>query len=169
MAPVCSVTVITVSAAGPGDAGAIAALLEELDRFYGVTGPPRAGERVRQVSEALFGSPPAAYALLARDGLGPALAGPSEGHRNEYEASPARSLYLKELFVSAAYRGQGVGTLLMNAVLETAARHGCRRVEWTTDPGNTAAQAFYARLGLPRHPKVFYRLEDTGSGFRPAG
>jgi GNAT superfamily N-acetyltransferase len=163
------VTVITVSAAGPGDAEAIAALLEELDRFYGVTGPGRAGERVRQVSEALFGSPPAGYALLARDGLRPALAGLASYSFLWPSLGPARSLYLKELFVPAAYRGQGVGTLLMNAVLEAAARHGCRRVEWTTDPGNTAAQAFYARLGLPRHPKVFYRLEDTGSGFRPAG
>jgi GNAT superfamily N-acetyltransferase len=160
-------TVITVSAAGPGDAAAIAALLEELDRFYGVTGPWQAGERVRQVSEALFGSPPAAYALLARDGPRPAVTGLAAYSFLWPSLGPARSLYLKELFVSAAHRGQGVGTLLMNAVLDMAARHGCRRVEWTTDPGNTAAQTFYARLGVPQHPKIFYRLEDTGSGFRP--
>lgn len=170
IAPVCSGTVITVSAAGPGDAAAIAALLAELDRFYDVTAPQPAGDRVRQVSEALFGRPPAAYALLARDGLRPAtVAGLASYSFLWPSLGTVRSLYLKELFVPAAYRGQGVGGLLMNAVLEAAARHGCRRVEWTTDPSNTAAQAFYARLGLPTHPKVFYRLEDTGSGFRPAG
>ena len=64
-----------------------------------------------------------------------------------------------------AYRRQGVGKLLMHAIFETAAALGCSRVEWTTDAGNTAAQAFYAKLGLPAHPsKVFYRVEDTGSG-----
>jgi GNAT superfamily N-acetyltransferase len=76
--------------------------------------------------------------------------------------------------VPAAYRRQGVGTLLMQAVFGTAAGLGCSRVEWTTDVGNTAARAFYARLGLPAcgppalPSKVFYRIEDTGPGIRPA-
>jgi hypothetical protein len=54
----------------------------------------------------------------------------------------------------------------MKAVFETAARHRCSRIEWTTDTGNAGAQAFYAELGLPQHPsKVFYRVQDTGAGF----
>ncbi len=157
-----------MSAAGPGDEEAIAALLEELDRFYGVTAHWPAAERVRQVSEALFGSSPTAHALLAWDGPPPAtLAGLASYSLLWPSLGPTRSLFLKELFVPAAYRGQGVGRQLVSAVLDAAERHGCRRVEWTTDPGNTAAQAFYARLGLRRHPKIFYRIEDTGSGFRP--
>ena len=76
-----------------------------------------------------------------------------------------RSLYLKELYVPTAYRGRGTGERLMRAVFETAARLGCSRVEWTTDAGNATARAFYARLGLPEYPsKVFYRVEDDGSG-----
>ena len=48
----------------------------------------------------------------------------------------------------------------MRAVFEVAARLGCSRVEWTTDAGNAAARAFYARLGVPEYPwKVFYRIE----------
>ena len=79
---------------------------------------------------------------------------------------PTRSLYLKELYVPAAYRGRGVGKLLMRAVFEAAARHGCSRVEWTTDVTNTGAQAFYARLALPRYPsKVFYRVETGDVGW----
>jgi len=51
----------------------------------------------------------------------------------------------------------------LRSVFETAAARGCSRVEWTTDAGNTAARAFYARLGLPELPsKVFYRAEDGG-------
>ena len=48
----------------------------------------------------------------------------------------------------------------MQAVFDTAAGCGCSRVEWTTDVGNAAARAFYARLGVPEYPsKVFYRVE----------
>jgi ribosomal protein S18 acetylase RimI-like enzyme len=79
-----------------------------------------------------------------------------------------RSLYMKELYVAGAYRGQGVGKLLMRAIFETAAQRGCSRVEWTTDTDNVAAQDFYAKLGLPSRPsKIFYRVEDTGSGLPP--
>ena len=151
---------ITVSPAEPGDAEAIAALLEELGRFYGTPASGSPQWRVNQVNEAIFTTPPAAYALIARDGRQVAgLAAysflwPSKG--------PARSLYLKELYVAGAYRGQGVGKLLMHAVFETAAMLKCSRVEWTTDRGNTAARAFYAGLGLPEYPsKIFYRVEDT--------
>jgi hypothetical protein len=58
-----------------------------------------------------------------------------------------------------------LGKLLMRAIFETAGTLGCSRVEWTTDAGNTAAQAFYAKLGLAAYPsKIFYRVEGTGSG-----
>jgi GNAT superfamily N-acetyltransferase len=150
--------VITVSPAEPRDAAAIAALLEDLGRFYGAAGSEPLDRRVDQIKEAIFSSPPAAYALLARD------AGEVAGLAAYSFLWPAvgasRSLFLKELYVPEAYRRQGVGRLLMRAVFETAAAMGCSRVEWTTDVGNTAAQAFYARLGLTAYPsKVFYRVE----------
>lgn len=57
--------------------------------------------------------------------------------------------------------------MLMQAVFDVASKHGCSRVEWTTDRDNSGAQGFYATLGLPTQPsKVFYRVEDTGTGFR---
>ncbi len=81
-----------------------------------------------------------------------------------------RSLYLKELYVAQACRGRGIGRLLMQALFGLAAKHGCSRVEWTTDRGNTSAQAFYHRLGLPVHAsKLFYRAEDTGEGLHLPG
>jgi len=159
--------VITVSPAEPGDAAAIAALLEEMDRFYGAAEPEPPGQRVRQVNEAIFASPPAACALLARDGS--LIAGIAAYSYLWPAIGLTRSLYLKELYVPDAYRRQGVGKLLMGALFETARKHGCSRVEWTTDTGNAGAQAFYEELGLPVHPsKVFYRVEDTGTDSQPA-
>jgi RimJ/RimL family protein N-acetyltransferase len=55
----------------------------------------------------------------------------------------------------------------MSALFEVAVKHGCSRVEWTTDRDNPGAQAFYDRLGVPLlASKIFYRVEDTGTGLR---
>lgn len=159
---------ITVSPASPGDAGAIAALLTEMDLFYGPAPSEPAGQRTRQVSEAIFASPPAAYALLARDG--DYLAGIAAYSFLWPAVGLTRSAYLKELYVAGAYRRQGVGKILMNALFEVAAKLGCSRVEWTTDTDNAGAQAFYEDFGVPVHrSKIFYRVEDAGSGFPAIG
>jgi len=160
--------VITVSTAQPGDVPAIVALLEELGRHYGVTETETRGRRMGQVSEMLFGGPPTAYALLARDEPdGEGQGGPAAGLAAYSFLWPAvgtgRSLFLKELYVAEGYRRRGVGRALMRGVFETATVLGCVRVEWTTDPGNTAARAFYAGMGLGTHPKVFYRAESWTS------
>ncbi len=156
---------MTVRLAGLDDAAAMAVLLEEMDRFYGAAGTEPFSERLRQINEALFSSPPAAYALLAWDST--RLAG-FAGYSFLWPAvGLTRSLYLKELYVANDYRRRGVGKLLMQAIFDVAGKHGCSRVEWTTDSDNSGAQAFYANLGLPVHPsKVFYRAEDTGAGFQ---
>lgn len=155
---------ITVSAAVPSDALAIASLLEEMDRFYGATDSGQADDRVRQINDAAFTSQPAAWALLARNDA--ALAGIAAYSFLWPAVGLTRSLYLKELFVGEGYRRQGVARLLMLALFGVAAEHGCSRVEWTTDSSNTSAQAFYAGLGMDAYPsKVFYRVEGTGTGF----
>ncbi len=154
---------ITVSAAQPGDVPAIVGLLEELGRHYGVPQTEARGRRMGEVSETLFGSPPTAHALLARDEDEGLVAGLAAYSFLWPAVGTGRSLFLKELYVAAGYRRQGVGKALMRAVFETATALGCVRVEWTTDPGNAAAQAFYAGLGLATHPKVFYRAEPWTS------
>ncbi len=124
---------ITVSPALPHDAPAMAALLAEMDHFYGATGTKPADDQVRQIHDALFSSPPAAYALLARHGT--AVAGIATYSFLWPAAGRTRSLYLKELYVARAYRRQGIGNLLMQALTELAGMHQCSRIEWTTDTG----------------------------------
>lgn len=145
----------------PGDEGALVALYAELDEFYGVaalpgTSPP-ARERADQARAALFGDPPVGYALLAWDG--PVLAG-FAGYSFIWPSSAlTTSLYLKELYVAAAYRRSGAGRLLMGRLREIAVARGCSRIEWTTDTGNLAAQSFYESLGAePLPTKLFYRV-----------
>ena len=160
------ISVIEISLAGPGDAAAIAELLDEMDRFYGGAGSDPVDVRIQQVSEALFGTVPAAWALLARD------CGEVAGIASWSYLWPAvgltRSLYLKELYVSESHRRRGVGRLLMQAVFEAAREQKCSRVEWTTDTDNRHGLAFYRQLGLPVHSsKVFYRVEGAATGMPP--
>ena len=148
---------IKLADAAPADAAAIAGLLAELAVFYGGTPEGTPGERAEQVDAALFGDPPAARALLAWDGS--ELAGLASWSFLWPAAGLTRSLYLKELYVGQAYRRAGVGKLLMEELHRIAADHGCSRVEWTTDMGNSGAQRFYESLGAtPLATKIFYRL-----------
>ena len=147
-----------VRPAEPGDLKELAALLDELDRFYGATDIEPIEARLRQIDEALFTDPPAAFALLAwhdADLLGMATYSflwPAAG--------VTRSLFLKELYVAEAYRRSGVGGLLMRNLFEIAAERNCTRVEWATDDFNAEAQRFYEALGhQPNQSKVLYRAE----------
>jgi len=144
----------------------MATLLEEMDRFYGATGTEPAAERERQIRDALFASPPAAYALLAFDG--DQLVGMAAYSFLWPAVRLTRSLYLKELYVAERSQRHGIGRALMAALVEVASKQGCSRVEWTTDHDNPGAVAFYAALGAPAdHSKIFYRIEDTGTGLHP--
>jgi Acetyltransferase (GNAT) family len=93
-----------VTQAEPADVHALADIAEEMDRFYGAAKVEPAETRMRQISEALFHDPPSAYALLAWNNnrligfVSYSFLWPAVGL--------TRSLYLKELYVSEAARGQ---------------------------------------------------------------
>ncbi len=152
---------VEIRAAASGDVEAIALLMEDLDRFYGATEVESPGVRVPRIAAALFQEPKAAYALLAWGNGQPV--GMAAYSFLWPAAGVTRSLYLKELYVTEAVRGKGVGTSLMQRLCLVAVEHECSRVEWTTDKGNVLGEAFYERLGVPQNQeKNFYRLESNG-------
>jgi GNAT superfamily N-acetyltransferase len=153
--------VITLAAATPADSAAVAVLCAELDEFYGDIPQGSPEQRTAQVREALFGDLPGGRALLAWDNR-EILAGFASYSLLWPAAGLSTSLYLKELYVGQSYRRAGVGKLLMDGLYRIAAERGCSRVEWTTDAGNQAAQAFYASMGVkPLATKIFYRATGT--------
>ncbi|WP_431886757.1 GNAT family N-acetyltransferase [Micromonospora wenchangensis] len=125
----------TVVAAEPVNVDAIAALLEELHTFYGETEVEPRDVRIRQITEALFGDPPLAHAVLVGDTQ--ALVGLATYSFLWPAAGLTRPLYLKELYVAESARGQGLGTLLMDSLVGVAVANSCSRIEWTTDRDNT--------------------------------
>ena len=65
-----------------------------------------------------------------------------------YSTFAARpTLYLEDLFVLPAYRGQGAGRALLIELARIAVRKKCGRMEWTVLDWNTSAIRFYRRLG----------------------
>lgn len=154
-----------VTAAEPGNVEAIAALVEEMDHFYGASDIEPLDLRIQQINDAVFTDPPAAYVLLAWEG--DQLLGFASYSFLWPAAGLTRSLYLKELYVTQAYQRKGIGKLLMQHLSGIAVKHACSRFEWTTDQDNPDAQRFYELLGIPRNAsKVFYRLD--GDALRQA-
>ena len=72
------------------------------------------------------------------------------------------TLYLEDLFVTPAARGQGAGRALFRTCVAQAVRNGCGRMEWQVLTWNTPSIDFYERLGARRladwHP---YRLDQA--------
>jgi GNAT superfamily N-acetyltransferase len=68
--------------------------------------------------------------------------------------------YMKDLFTSAAVRGQGVGKSLMQFIAAFAIEHGCTRFDWTAETTNPKAAEFYLSLGASLiEEKQYFRLD----------
>ena len=68
--------------------------------------------------------------------------------------------YMKDLFTSAAVRGQGVGKSLMRFIAAFAVEHGCTRFDWTAETTNPKAAEFYLSLGASLiEEKQYFRLD----------
>ncbi len=145
---------ITIRFAGPEDGDALAAMIDAMDRH--------SGDPERPAGEAR-----AAVELWLRDGAGPTrfVLGFAGGAPLGFAASavvhPGSGLrglmFLKDVFVMAAHRGQGVGERIMRYLAEFCARQGLGHSDWVVE--TERSQRFYERLGATLQPhKRFMRL-----------
>jgi len=58
-----------------------------------------------------------------------------------------KSLYLDDLYVIEKYRGNGLGSKLMDEVFEMAKEQGCKKVKWQVSKWNKNAIEFYKSKG----------------------
>lgn len=69
---------------------------------------------------------------------------------------------LRHLFVRRELRGRGIGRALLAFLARHVRAEGGTRIDWTAGAGNTAAIAFYDRLGVGKlGDKVHYRLDGA--------
>ena len=65
-----------------------------------------------------------------------------------YSTWKGKSLYLEDLIVKKEFRGQGIGSRLMDAVIDKAREGGYTRLEWQVLDWNEGAIEFYKKLGV---------------------
>lgn len=58
-----------------------------------------------------------------------------------------KSLYMDDLYVKPEFRGRGIGTQLIKAVIAYAKEAKCAKVRWQVSHWNTPAIEFYNSLG----------------------
>lgn len=59
-----------------------------------------------------------------------------------------KSLYLEDLIVSEAYRGNGIGTLLLDKIIKTAKTENCKRLRLQVLHWNQPAIDLYQKSGF---------------------
>lgn len=77
-----------------------------------------------------------------------------------------REAEIVSIAVALAFRGQGVGTALMERLLDLAAAGGASRVRLMVRTDNQAAIRFYRGFGFRRARRVARYYEDGADGYR---
>ncbi len=115
----------------------------------------------------LFGPRPYAEVLLADTDAGE-TAGFALFFHNFSTWLGKPGIWLEDLFVEPAYRGQGFGKALLLTVAGIAVERGCGRFEWAVLDWNEPAIAFYRSLGAEAMDEwTIYRV--TGQALQRLG
>ena len=124
------------------DAVALEGLIAALNRDQG---DPDDRLTAARIGQDLIGSGSAVVMVAeAPDGV---LVGFVTGHHT-YETAYAESgIYVGDLYVAPGHRRRGVARALLAALARQGHATGARHLWLTARPGNTAAHAFYRRLG----------------------
>jgi ribosomal protein S18 acetylase RimI-like enzyme len=72
--------------------------------------------------------------------------------------------WTEDVAVDEAGRGQGVGTVLTEAMVERAQELGCRTVDLTSRPSRASANRMYQRAGFVARDTNVYRLDLRDEG-----
>ena len=98
----------------------------------------------------LFGAKPVVEAVVAERGARVVAFALFFTNFSTFLAKPG--LYLEDLFVEPAQRGQGIGQALLEHLARLAASRGYGRFEWSVLDWNEGAIRFYQRMGATVMP-----------------
>lgn len=100
---------------------------------------------VEKLEATLFGSKPAAEALIAEVAGNPVGFALFFQNYSTFLAKPG--IYLEDLYVQPTSRDLGIGKALLAQVAAVAHQRGCGRYEWSVLDWNTPALDFYRAMG----------------------
>ena len=142
-------------AAGPDDLHDLLRLIRGLAEYERLTHLLEVTPE--SLARHLFGERPAAEAWVAEleageGGVRGAVVGFALFFTNFSTFLARPGLYLEDLFVEPAERGQGIGQALLEHLARLAASRGCGRFEWSVLDWNEGAIRFYQRMGATVMP-----------------
>ena len=144
----------------PDDVEGLALLAQELLAFYGLPARNQRSYMAHIMATEIFERESNLKVLVAETSAG--LRGFIAYTEVFALASCQRSFFIQDLFVTRRARTSGVGGALMAELVRQAEECGVEQIDWTADPWNEKATAFYEKLGpLLKSEKILYRLAGT--------
>lgn len=130
------------------DAPTLVALIQELAAFEQLS--HLVSVTPQSLAQHLFGPQPAAQCVVFEQGTEVVAFALFFHNFSTFLGQPG--LYLEDLYVRPAYRGQGIGRSLLVHLAGLARDRGCGRFEWSVLDWNANAIAFYEKLGATVMP-----------------
>jgi len=134
---------VRIVPATEADIGDIHGLIRSLAEYERLTDLMVATEE--DTRTALFGPRAVAEVILAQ--VDDRTVGYALFLRNYSTFLGQSGIYLEDLFVVPASRGQGIGRALLAELARIAVDRGCGRLEWAVLDWNETAIGFYRRMG----------------------
>jgi GNAT superfamily N-acetyltransferase len=134
-----------IRAAITADVPEIHAMIRELAEYERALEDARATRQ--QLTDALFGEHPAAFALIAQDDATGSVVGFALWFRNFSTWTGTHGVYLEDLYVRPTSRGAGHGRALLAELASICVERGYERFEWSALEWNAPAIGFYRAIG----------------------
>ncbi|EOU9535805.1 N-acetyltransferase family protein [Cronobacter dublinensis] len=146
----------TIRPARPEDASAIYEMIYELAVYE--KAPQEVITTPDEIRDTLFGADSKTEALICE------AEGKAVGYAvffTSYSTWLGRNgIYMEDLYVSPAFRGQGAGRALLKNIAQCAVKRQCGRLEWSVLDWNQPAIDFYLSIGAaPQSEWIRYRLD----------
>ncbi len=134
---------ITIRDAVPGDEGTVAHFVRRLAEYEKLLHQAVATDE--QFRTALFGPKPRIAALIIEHEATPIGFAVWYYDFSTFLGTPG--LYLEDIFVEPAHRGQGIGKAIFRRIARRALDEGCTRMNWSVLDWNAPSIAFYRSIG----------------------
>ncbi len=134
-----------------------AVLAEMIDAFNVEYGRPAGLHTAESVLRDGFGPDRGFTGVIAWDG--DEAAGYTLYYPTWESVTPARGIYMQDLWVRPAWRSKGVGPVLVAALARVVLERGATHLWWRVDTDNVRGQAFYKGIGATVDPPITMVLE----------
>jgi GNAT superfamily N-acetyltransferase len=134
---------LVIRRARPDEAGVVLSLVKELADYEKLLHEVEATEAM--IADALFGENPRLFCDIAE--WNGEVAGFAVWFINFSTFSGRSGIYLEDLFVKPALRGQGIGKALLSHLAKECVTNNWSRLQWSVLDWNAPSIAFYKSLG----------------------